>query len=218
MGLLITIALLGLLILILVPLLAPVRIRVVFTPESSRTRTQWMLQFVEYQLPERVQVFGIGKYVLFRRNLGPPQPLLRKKPRAEPAEAREQIRIGARTHAAWQYRLVIRRALLVALRFVGRLLRSLHFQEGRVMMTLGLGDPARTGMMTGWFYALQPALRQRFPRFHVALTPDFNRPITRVEGYFKWRLVPIEPLFHLLRALGTLPWLGLWKLRKASSP
>ena len=216
MGQLTTIALLALLILILVPLLAPVRIRVVFTPGGTRIRTRWMMQFVEYHLPERVQLFGIGKYVLFRRTLGPSRPPL-EEPTIEPATARKRIGIGARTRAAWHYRPVLRRSLLVVLRLVGRLLRSFHFQEGRVMMTVGSGDPARTGMLTGMYYALQPALRRRFPRLHLSLTPDFNQLIMSVEGYFKWRLIPIEPVFHLMRALGTLPWRGLWKLRKAWS-
>jgi hypothetical protein len=104
---------------------------------------------------------------------------------------------------------------LIVVRLVGRLLRSWRFQEGHLEMVIGLGDPARTGMATGLFYAVQPALRQRLPRFGISLIPDFHQPTMRVEGDLTLRLLPIEPLRHLVYSLGTLPWRGLWKLRKA---
>lgn len=215
MSQLITIALLGLLVIILVPLLAPVRIRLTFTPEGSRIRTQWMLQFVEYRFPERVQVFGFARHEFFRRTLLPRRK--RKKPPVAEAEKepKKRVPIGVRARVAWQFRMTLRRTFRVALRFVGRILRSFHLQEGRVAMTVGLSDPARTGMMTGLWFAVQPALRQRFRRVKVTLTPDFNRSIMRVDGLFRFRLIPVEPVWHFVRALGTLPWRGLWKLRKA---
>jgi hypothetical protein len=216
MSQLITIALLGLLVIILIPLLAPVHIRVVFTPERSRLRTEWMLQFVEYQFPERVQVFGFWKYVLYQRALGPPRPR-KKRPPVKEKKPEKHVPLRTRARVAWYYRPVIRRTLLIAVRFMGRVLRSFHLQEGRVAMTVGLSDPARTGMLTGLWFAVQPAVRQRLRRVNVSLTPDFNRPIMRVDGFFRLRLIPVEPVYHLVRALGTLPWRGLWKLRKAWS-
>jgi len=213
---LITIALVGLLVIILVPLLAPVRIRMSFTQEKSRVRIQWMLQFVEYRYPERVQAFGFAGHIFYQR-LIVPRKRRDKKPPERKQGPKTHVPIGVRARVAWYYRLVIRKTLLVALRFVGRILRSFHLQEGHVAMTVGLGDPARTGMMTGLWYAVQPAVRQRFRRVNVTLTPDFNRSIVRMDGLFRLRLIPVEPLWHLVRALGTLPWRGLWKLRKAWS-
>jgi hypothetical protein len=216
MSQLITIALLGLLVIILVPLLAPVRVQVVFTPERSRIRTQWMLQYVEYQFPERVQVFGFWRWVLYRRPLRPRRPR-EKKPPVKEKKPKKHVPISTRARIAWYYRVIVRRTLLIAVRFVGRVLRSFHLQEGRVAMTMGLSDPAHTGMMTGLWFAVQPAVRQRFRRVDLTLTPDFNRSIMRVDGFFKLRMIPVEPIFHLVRALGTLPWRGLWKLKKAWS-
>ncbi len=215
MSQLITIVLLGLLVIILVPLLAPVRIRMSFTPEGSRIRTQWMLQFVEYQFPERVQVFGFARHVFYRRKLLPRK--RRKKPPVEDKKPTKHVPFSVRARIAWHYRLTLRRTLYIALRFVGRIIRSFRLQEGRVAMVVGLSDPARTGMMTGLWFAIQPAVRQRFRHVKVTLTPDFNRSIMRVDGFFRFRLIPVEPVWHLVRALGTLPWRGLWKLRKAWS-
>jgi hypothetical protein len=216
MSQLITIALLGLLVIILVPLLAPVRIRMTVTPEASRVRTQWMLQYVEYQFPERVQVFGFWRWVLYQRPLRLRKPR-KKKPRVEKKEPEKDVALSTRARVAWYYRVIIRRTLLIAVRFVGRVLRSFHLQEARMAMTIGLSDPARTGMLTGLWYAVQPAVRQRFRRVKLTLTPDFNRSIMRVDGFIKLRLIPVEPVFHLARVLGTLPWRGLWKLKKAWS-
>lgn len=216
MSQLITIALLGLLVIVLVPLLAPLRIRVAFTTERSRIRTQWMLQFVEYRFPERIQAFGFAGHVFYERKL-----IRRKRRKKEPPvtekEPKKHVPVSVRARVAWYYRFVLRKTLVVILRFVGRLLRSFHLQEGRVSMTVGLSDPARTGMMCGLWYAVQPSVRRKFHRVSVALTPDFNRSIMRVDGLYKLRLIPVQPFWHLLRALGTLPWRGLWKLRKAWS-
>lgn len=216
MSQLITIALLGLLVIILVPLLAPVRIRMSVSPEMSRVRTQWMLQFVEYRFPERIQAFGFAKHVFFERKLVRRKPR-KKKPPTEEKKPKKHVPVSVRARVAWYYRSVLHKTLVVVLRFVGRLLRSFHLQEGHVAFTMGLGDPARTGMMTGLWYAVIPSVRRRFRRVNVSLTPDFNQSIMRVDGLFTLRLIPIEPLWHLLRALGTLPWRGLWKLKKAWS-
>jgi hypothetical protein len=212
---LITIALIGLAVIILVPLVAPVRVRVRLTPDGSRIRTQWMLQFIENRYPERVRIIGFWKYELARQAFAPKR---RKKP---PVEKKKPETEGppwtVRARTAWDFRLVLRRALLVAVRLVGRLIRSFRFQGGHLEITMGTGDPAKTGMLTGLYYAVQPQLRQRFPRLMLAWRPDFDRSIFGVDGEFKWRLIPVEPVYHLLRALATLPWRGLWKLRKAWS-
>jgi len=212
---LITIALLGLLVIILVPLLAPVRIRMSFADGKSRVRMQWMLQFVEYRYPERTQAFGFAGHVFYEKRIV--RRRKPKKPTVKKAKPKKAVPISVRSRVAWYYRVVLRKTLIVLLRFVGRLLRSFRMREGWVAMTVGLSDPARTGMMTGLWFALQPALRRRFGRVKVTLTPDFNQSIMRVDGLFKLRMIPVEPLWHLVRALGTLPWRGLWKLRKAWS-
>jgi hypothetical protein len=117
----------------------------------------------------------------------------------------------------WSSRLVLRHAFLVVVRFVGRVLRSFRLESADVKVTLGFGNPAHTGVATGAFHATRSAVRRRYPRLHLSLQPDFQRSIKEAEGEIVYRIIPMEPIVHLLRALGTLPWRGLWKFKRAWS-
>ena len=114
MSQLITIALLGLVIIILVPLLAPVRIRVAFTKEKSRIRTQWMLQFIENRFPERIQAFGFAGHVFYERKLVR-RKRRKKAPPVEEEKPKKRVPLRVRARIAWYYRLVLRKTLVVIL-------------------------------------------------------------------------------------------------------
>jgi hypothetical protein len=217
MGQVVLIVLAGLVLLTLVVLLAPVRIRLAFGPDAAVMRVRYLIFFSEYDVKTRVRTRGILGWAVSRRGPRPPKPSKPKKPKPEPKPPEERPGLRERGQVLWSSRLVLRRAFLVAVRFVGRILRSFRLQSADINLTIGLNNPAHMGMATGLFHATQPAVRHRFPRLHLSLFPDFQRPIKEAEGEIVYRIVPLEPVAHLLRALGTLPWRGLWKFKKAWS-
>jgi hypothetical protein len=217
MGQVVLIVLAGLAVLTLVVLVAPVRIRASFAPGTAVMRVRYLIFFSEYDVKTRVRTRGVLGRVISRRGPRPPKPPKPKKPKRERKPPEERPRLRERGQLLWSSRLVLRRAFLVVMRLVGRILRSFRLESADINLTMGLANPAHTGMATGLFHATQPAVRRRFPRLRLSLHPDFQRPIKKAEGEIVYRIIPMEPVAHLLRALGTLPWRGLWKFKKAWS-
>jgi hypothetical protein len=117
----------------------------------------------------------------------------------------------------WAHRPVWGRVLRVILRMVWRILRSWTVEEARADVRFGLGDPAYTGMATGYVHAFWPTIGTFLPRWTVSFLPDFNRAMFALNADIRLRLIPVVPIWHFVHAVGSLPWGGLWKMRRAWS-
>lgn len=120
-----------------------------------------------------------------------------------------------RRRILWAHRPLLRRVTIDIIRMLGRILRAFRMDHGKLALVLGLGDPAKTGFAAGCIYAALPTLQMAMPRWQVTFVPEFTRAQVAVDADIALRLIPLEPLYQIIRTLGTLPWRGLWKLRAA---
>ncbi|MCQ8893498.1 MAG: DUF2953 domain-containing protein [Methanolinea sp.] len=77
-------------------------------------------------------------------------------------------------------------------------LRSLCIRHLRCRAVVGLSDPAGTGILYGYFWALKSLLVQ-FPSVSLVVTPDFTRE--RLEGEINAEVLVAHPLDLLVRGL-----------------
>ena len=198
----------------LVMLIAPVRLRVVAKPEESTVEIRYLFLRIRRNLMTGMQQVAIGRWVVQSGIPSGVKPPRKKKPEEEKEEGPEKP-VRERAQLIWNSRPMLRRTVLIVARLVGRLLRSLHLERADVAVELGLGDPARTGMATGVFYATRASVAMLIPKLTVTLAPDFYQTRFAFESDIRLRVIPVEPIYHVVRALGTLPWRGLWKLKNA---
>jgi hypothetical protein len=202
-----------LLLVLLVCLLAPIRVRLTTGPEGGMVRVRYLWLRREYQVApfaERLGEFGLHRLESLR-DFAMPRGGTDRATKAD-AQRRE-----ADWTAMWINRGVWRRVVHVLLRMIGRILRSWTVEEARLAVAFGLGDPAYTGMATGYAHAFWPTIGTFLPRWKVSFHPDFDSAVFALDADIRLRLIPIAPLWRILQALGSLPWSGLWKMRKAWS-
>ncbi|MBD3298569.1 MAG: DUF2953 domain-containing protein [candidate division Zixibacteria bacterium] len=115
----------------------------------------------------------------------------------------------------WEHRPLLRRVLIHMAKLVGRLIRAWRLDHAKLALVMGLDNPASTGIAAGCIYAALPSLQMSLPRWRIAFVPEFTRAHVAVDADIALRLIPLEPLYQIIRTLGTLPWRGLWKLKAA---
>lgn len=209
------IGLAALALLVVLALLAPVRVRARIGGGHGDIRVTGLGVGLLVSAPEGVlTVFLFGRR-LWSRPLGgtkakqkPSRPKGAPKKRAEP-------NLLSRFRLLMDTRPLLRRVLIVAARLMGRLLRAWRLEEGHLALTVGTGNPAHTGILTGYFQAMLAVITRDRKNLTVEWNPDFHRAVFEMSARLTLRIIPIRPVFAVLRALGSLPWLGLWKLKRA---
>jgi hypothetical protein len=205
-------------------LLAPIRVQVALAP-GQRQVSIFYLGFAIFwdQLASRTDLCFLGCRLRSR----PGRELITRptptRPPTGPAvhEAASRSRLPEsvrRIRLLWSYRLILRRTVFVAARLVGRLWRSWRLESGRLQIVFGSKDPALTGLASGLFWAMRPTLHQQWPMLAIDWQPIFAPAVEttlRVEATLVYRVIPVEPSWAVARALGTLPWRGLIRLKKA---
>jgi len=208
-------------------LLAPVRVRAAFGREHRWVRVSYIgLSALWDQHGQQTQYFLLGLRLRThpwgnaavakdragrerRRELPPEHPTRR---------ARDAF---SRARLLWMHRVGVLRMLRVAARLLGRLWRAMHFESGHLDMSFRSPNPATTGAATGAFWAMRAFWIQRWPRMNLNWQPGFAPGTERVqmtlEGTLTWRIIPVEPLMAVLRALGGVPWRRLYRLKRAWS-
>ena len=213
----------GALILLALLLVAPLRLRFLWGEKKKTLAFRYLGLSVEYDFADkchRVRLLGLtlahsswpkGSEADQRRG---------SEESADTAQARTsratQIRcLLAKARHLWSYRAALRQTALVIVRFLGRVTRAWRLERAKVSVVAGFGDPAQTGMATGWFYSIWSALGPRFPRVQVAWNPCFEQGKLTVDAEVILRVLPVELVYHATTALASLPWRALWKLRRA---
>jgi hypothetical protein len=198
-------------------LLAPVRLR--FRADAGRQSASLRFLGIEFRVgyPEGYWVLSFLGFELRQGSIISPD---RKRPVAgkkKPATKSRQTAFGNLAQLLWEHGPTLRRTLYLTVRLLGRLLRSWRFESGRVTLVFGVGDPAHTGMLSGYFYAMRGCLTHFLPALDINIQPNFNQRALQLTGALTLRIIPLRPIRHILQTLGTIPWRGLWKLKRAQA-
>ena len=115
-------------------------------------------------------------------------------------------------HAWDEFTLADFRALPLFLR---DLLGHLNLRVRRLDVRLATPDPAMTGILGGWAYAVAQILPEKWP---VHIEPSFTEKSMQICYEAEARVRPVEPLWDVFRLVVRLPLLRLarswWQLRK----
>jgi hypothetical protein len=203
----------GIVLIGLVLLLSPFRLRGQYSDGGGLFAVRYLGVEVSFQLPAgiwTVRLLGLrlwtGRSVPSRDG----KPRVRRKPKPK-----TRLDLGRRVALLRSHSPVVRRASLTLGRLLGRLAAAWHLEDGYVELTLGTGNPAHTGMMAGYAQAIRHGLRRLWPLIRVDFTPVFNERVVRFQAGLMLRIIPLRPVYDIMRAVGSLPWRGLWKLKRA---
>jgi hypothetical protein len=151
-------------------------------------------------------LFGLVRIPLHSREKGarqPKKPQKKKKPKRS-RSWRQGLHVGAMLRSQGFISRLIR--------LLSRLRGCIHIRQLRLLVRLGLDDPADTGQLWGIVGPLTLAIPVP-ARADVAIKPEFSGAIFQVDGEGAFRIVPIEIIGTLigfafspvtLRALYTL--------------
>lgn len=142
-----------------------------------------------------------------------------EKPGEEKLHKKEKRRKGRLTRA-WegftQALKVLPGFSKAALNFAARLFKRTELSDFSGRIAGGLGDPALTGMATGWVHSLFGAL----PRLgkYIVFEPDYlaDWPVVEISGRVRFR--PIDaalPTFQFIKEAPLAGLYRLWKPKKA---
>ena len=98
-------------------------------------------------------------------------------------------------------------------RFVSDVWRAVHKKNVRLLVRLGLGDPADTGQLWAVLGPLSGILA-RLRDVRIAIEPDFLDPVFEVDSSGTIRLIPLQIVFLTLGLLVSPSiWRGIMSMR-----
>jgi hypothetical protein len=149
---------------------------------------------------------------IWNRNFA--EPSVAKKRKATERHAPEQIDPLQLIGVLRENRDTLSRTAHVTLLFLRRLWGSWRLESGQVAVALGTGDPAGTGMAHGMMSALAGVLASRWPQVQLESHPDFEGAAFESHGRLVFRIRLLDPAWHFLRYMVTLPWRGLLRMKR----
>jgi hypothetical protein len=144
-------------------------------PFTGEVGVRWLFGLVRLRFP----VPGVGQ-----GTPGPKAPRTRARP--APRSRRGHV-LAALRQAEFRRRVY---------RLGGDLLRAVHLQRLRLLMRLGLGDPADTGRLWAVVGPLNAAAQAR--HMEVRIEPEFVEPVLEFEADGRLRLIPLRFLVLVL--------------------
>lgn len=100
-------------------------------------------------------------------------------------------------------------------RFFKDLVRALHLQRLRLLMRLGLGDPAETGRLWALMGPLS-AMAQNVRSAEVCIEPEFMDSVLEVQADGQLRLIPLQLLLVVFAFVLSPTSIRAWRTLRAS--
>jgi hypothetical protein len=161
-------------------------------PLSGQLRVRWLLGLVRLSVPVP--------------RAGEPAPGPRAKPRAARVRARPRARGRGRGVLAALGQAAFRRRVA---RLLGDVVRAVHLRRLRLLVRIGLDDPADTGRLWGLMGPLGALARLR--NAEVRVEPDFAEPVLAFEADGRARLVPLRFLGLAVAFALSPPTIRAWR-------
>ena len=102
-----------------------------------------------------------------------------------------------------------------AYRFARDLIQAVHLQKFRLLMRLGLGDPADTGHLWALVGPLS-AMAQRLRSADVRIEPEFMDSVLEVQADGQLRLIPLQFLALTIAFVLSPPSIRAWRTLSGS--
>ncbi len=139
------------------------------------------------------------------------------KPTPRPEAKAKAARVRARPKARGRHRDVLAALGQAAFRrrvycFVGDLVRAVHLHRLRLLMRLGLGDPADTGRLWAVVGPLNAVAQLR--NAEILIEPEFVEPVLEFQADGRLRLVPLRFLILAVTFALSPPTIRAWRTLK----
>ena len=163
----------------------------------------------------RIRFLGLSLSVWKRNVFERPEPRARERDTSEGTHRGDLLFEAVdRIQALINDRDILVRSGRVALRLARRFRGWWHLEKGMIELTVGLGNPAYTGLAVGALSACGGMIEARWPQVHVASYANFEMTTLHSRGEVIFRIRAWDPVRDFIRFLATLPWRGLWKMKK----
>jgi hypothetical protein len=156
-------------------------------------------------------LFGLLRFRIPVPRVGAPAPGAEAGPKAHRARARPRARGRRRNVLAALGQAAFRRR---GYRLVGDLVRAVHLHRLRLLMRLGLGDPADTGRLWAVVGPLNAMAQLRHA--DVRIEPDFVDPVLEFQADGRLLLVPLRLLVLAIAFALSPPTIRAWRTLKGS--
>jgi len=141
------------------------------------------------------------------------------KPTPRPEAKRKAARVRARPKARGRHRNVLAALRQAAFRrrvyrLVRDLVRAVHVHRLRLLMRLGLGDPADTGRLWAVVGPLNAVAQLR--NAELRIEPEFMDPVLEFQADGRLRLVPLRFLILAIAFALSPPTIRAWRTLKGN--
>jgi len=155
-------------------------------------------------------LFGLVRFRIPVPRAGKPTPRPEAKPEAR-ARARPKARVRHRNVLAALGQAAFRRR---AYRLVGDLVRAVRLRRLRLLMRLGLGDPADTGRLWAVVGPLNAVAQLR--NAELRIEPEFVEPVLEFKADGRLLLVPLRFLILAIAFALSPPTIRAWSTLRGS--
>jgi hypothetical protein len=154
-------------------------------------------------------LFGLVRFRIPVPRAGKPAPRPDAKPRAARARARPKARGRYRNVLAALGQAAFRRQ---AYRLIRDLVRAVHLHRLRLLMRLGMGDPADTGRLWAVLGPLNAVAQLR--KLELRIEPEFVDPVLEFQADGRLLLVPLRFLILAIAFALSPPTIRAWRTLK----
>jgi hypothetical protein len=156
-------------------------------------------------------LFGLVRFRIPVPRAGKRAPRPEARPKAARARARPKTRGLHRNVLAALWQAAFRRRVY---RLVGDLVRAVHLHRLRLLMRLGLGDPADTGRLWAIVGPLNAVAQLR--NSELRIEPEFVDPVLEFQADGRLLLVPLRFLILAIAFALSPPAIRAWRTLKGN--
>jgi hypothetical protein len=156
-------------------------------------------------------LFGLVRFRIPGPRVGKPTPRPEAKPKAARVRARPKARGRHRNVLAALRQAAFRRRVY---RLVRDLVRAVHLHRLRLLMRLGLGDPADTGRLWAVVGPLNAVAQLR--NAELRIEPEFMDPVLEFQADGRLLLVPLRLLILAIAFALSPPTIRAWRTLKGN--
>ena len=194
-------------ILTLICLVAPVRLRLTLDDKRRALALSWLVIEAEGNLREKILTLDLLHRRIITRKFredGEEAKKKEKKSRTE-ADQRKKKKSKLGPLDLWVKRELVVRLMRITLRFILDLLRDIRWDKLSLELNLATPDPALTGALYGQLCALKYSTDGLLPNARVLVQPDFVNELPRGTAETVFSVKPVNIVISASKMFLALP-------------
>lgn len=197
-------------ILTLICLIAPIRLRLSFDEKRRSLALGWLVIEAEGNLRDRIfRLDLLHQSVITRKFKKDEREIKKKKRKPKPQAGAEQGKKKKKSKLKpldlWVRKELVVRVIRITLRFILDLLRAIRWERLSLELDLATPDPALTGALYGQLCALKYSTGALLPNARVLVRPDFANQFPRGTAETVFSVRPVNIVISASKMFLALP-------------